>query len=125
MRVGYQRLQAVVRSRVLSHRFRHLRGHIVALQARARGYLLRREVRAKRWAIIKIQAHVRRMIAQRRYRKLQYEYSQRREAQRLFREEEFQLKQQGVPNATELARRNYKVFKQNMTVLSSPKSIFN
>lgn len=108
MRVGYQRLQAVIRSRVLSHRFRHLRGHIVALQARARGYLLRREVRAKRWAIIKIQAHVRRMIAQRRYRKLQYEFSQRREAQRLFREEEMQMRHQGVPNATEIAKRNYK-----------------
>ncbi|RZF38372.1 hypothetical protein LSTR_LSTR014819 [Laodelphax striatellus] len=33
MRVGYMRLQALIRSRVLSHRFRHLRGHIVGLQA--------------------------------------------------------------------------------------------
>lgn len=32
MRVGYMRLQALIRSRVLSHRFRHLRGHIVGLQ---------------------------------------------------------------------------------------------
>lgn len=34
MRVGYMRLQALIRSRVVSHRFRHLRGHIVALQVR-------------------------------------------------------------------------------------------
>lgn len=70
MRVGYMRLQALIRSRVLSHRFRHLRGHIVGLQAKARGYLVRRMYRQKMWAIIKIQAHVRRMIAQRRFTKI-------------------------------------------------------
>ena len=32
MRVGYMRLQALIRSRVLSHRFKHLRGHVVSLQ---------------------------------------------------------------------------------------------
>lgn len=70
MRVGYMRLQALIRSRVLSHRFRHLRGHIVGLQARARGNLVRRMYRQKMWAIIKIQAHVRRIIAQRRFNKI-------------------------------------------------------
>lgn len=70
MRVGYMRLQALIRARVLSHRFRHLRGHVVALQARARGYLVRRMFRTKMWAIVKIQAHVRRMIAQKRYKKI-------------------------------------------------------
>jgi myosin-7 len=34
MRTGYMRLQALVRSRALSHKFRHLRGNIVRLQAR-------------------------------------------------------------------------------------------
>ena len=36
MRVGYMRLQALIRSRVLSHRFKHLRGHVVGLQVSAR-----------------------------------------------------------------------------------------
>ncbi len=34
MRTGYMRLQALIRSRVLSHKFKHLRGHVVRLQAR-------------------------------------------------------------------------------------------
>ncbi len=34
MRTGYMRLQALIRSRVLSHKFRHLRGHVVGLQVR-------------------------------------------------------------------------------------------
>lgn len=70
MKVGYMRLQALIRSRVLSHRFRHLRGHIVGLQARARGYLIRKMYAKKMWAIIKIQAHVRRVIAQRKFNKI-------------------------------------------------------
>lgn len=70
MKVGYMRLQALIRSRVLSHRFRHLRGHIVGLQAHARGYLIRRMATKKRLAIIKIQAHVRRVIAQRKFNKI-------------------------------------------------------
>lgn len=70
MLVGYLRLQAVIRSRVLSHRFKHLRGHIVGLQAQSRGYLVRRMVTKKMWAIVKIQAHVRRIIAQRRFNKI-------------------------------------------------------
>jgi myosin-7 len=70
MRLGFNRLQAAIRSRVLSHRFRHLRGHIVALQARCRGCLVRREFHRKMWAIVKIQSHVRRLIAQRYYKKL-------------------------------------------------------
>lgn len=70
MFVGYLRLQAVIRSRVLSHRFKHLRGHIVRLQAHSRGYLIRRMCTHKMWAIIKIQTHVRRIIAQRRFNKI-------------------------------------------------------
>ena len=42
MRTGYMRMQALIRSRVLSHKFKHLRGHVVRLQARCRGYLVRR-----------------------------------------------------------------------------------
>ncbi|KAH8323937.1 hypothetical protein KR059_002514, partial [Drosophila kikkawai] len=91
MRVGYMRLQALIRSRVLSHRFRHLRGHIVGLQAHARGYLVRREYGHKMWAVIKIQSHVRRMIAVRRYRKLRLEHKQFAEVLQLRKLEEQEL----------------------------------
>ena len=60
----------IFRSRILSHKFRHLRGHIVRLQARCRGALVRRSYEKKLWAVIKIQSHVRTMIAVRQYRKL-------------------------------------------------------
>jgi len=75
MLVGYLRLQAVIRSRVLSHRFKHLRGHIVGLQAQSRGYLVRRMCAHKMWAIVKIQAHVRRIIAQRRFNKIKVKFA--------------------------------------------------
>lgn len=75
MLVGYLRLQAVIRSRVLSHRFKHLRGHIVGLQAQSRGYLVRRMCAHKMWAIVKIQAHVRRIIAQRRFNKIKVNFA--------------------------------------------------
>ena len=70
------RLQALIRSRVLSQKFRHLRGHIVRLQARSRGYLVRRNYEKKMWAVIKIQSHVRRMVAQRKFRKLRVSVEQ-------------------------------------------------
>jgi len=70
MRTGYTRLQALIRSRVLAHRFKHLRGHVVGLQAVCRGYLVRRQMQRRLWAVIKIQSHIRRMIAQRMYKKI-------------------------------------------------------
>ena len=98
MRVGYMRLQALIRSRVLAHRFKHLRGHVVGLQvrgkrsplisflplpflpfvfqiycliqARCRGYLVRRQARRRAWAATLIQSHVRRIIAQRMFMKM-------------------------------------------------------
>lgn len=113
MKIGYMRLQALIRSRVLSHRFRHLRGHIVGLQARARGYLVRRMYRKKMWAIIKIQAHVRRLIAQRKYKKVKYEYRLHIEALRLRKKEERELKDQGNKRAKEIAEQHFMVRKNN------------
>ena len=109
MRIGYMRLQALIRSRVLSHRFRHLRGHIVALQARARGHLVRKMYHKKMWAIVKIQAHVRRLIAQRKYKKTKYEYRLHIEALRLRKIEERKLKDQGNKRAKEIAEQHFKV----------------
>lgn len=108
MRLGYMRLQALIRARVLSHRFRHLRGHIVGLQAHARGYLVRREYGHKMWAIIKIQAHVRRMIAQRKYRKIKFDQKHHFEALRLKKKEEKELKDAGNKRAKEIAEKHYR-----------------
>lgn len=108
MKVGYMRLQALIRARVLSHRFRHLRGHVVGLQARTRGFLVRRMFRTKMWAIVKIQSHVRRMIAQRRYKKIKYDYRHHIEALRLRKLEERELKEAGNKRAKEIAEQNYR-----------------
>ena len=109
MKSGYMRLQALIRARVLSHRFRHLRGHIVALQARARGHLVRKAYRKKMWAIVKIQAHVRRLIAQRRFKKLKYEYRLHVEALKIRKREERELKDQGNKRAKEIADQHFRV----------------
>ena len=42
IRRGYLRLQAMLRSRVLAHRYRHIRSVIVRFQARCRGFYVRR-----------------------------------------------------------------------------------
>ena len=39
---GYQRMQAMIRSKVLTNKYRHIRSIIVRLQARCRGYYVRR-----------------------------------------------------------------------------------
>ena len=108
MKNGYLRLQAVIRSRILSHRFRHLRGHIIRLQARSRGYLVRREFARKKWAVITIQSHVRRMIAQREYRKMRIERRALQEALRLKEEEARAMeKKYGKKRAREEAERKF------------------
>ena len=108
MRNGYLRLQAVIRSRILSHRFKHLRGHIIRLQARSRGYLIRREITRKKWAVIKIQSNVKRMIAQRDYRRMRVERRARQEALRLKEEEARALeKQLGKKKAREEAEKKF------------------
>ena len=108
MKNGYLRLQAVIRSRILSHRFKHLRGHIIGLQARSRGYLIRREITRKKWAVIKIQSNVRRMIAQRDYRRMKVERRARQEALRLKEEEARALERQlGKKKAREEAEKKF------------------
>lgn len=102
------RLQALIRSRVLAHRFKHLRGHVVGLQAVCRGYLVRRQVRRKRWAALKIQSHIRRMIAQRQYKRMKFEHRGKLEALRLRDQEEKELKKQGNKRYKEIAEKNYR-----------------
>merc|ERR1712083_960735 len=108
MRTGYMRMQALIRSRILSHKFRHLRGHIVRLQARCPGCLVRRSYEKKLWAVIKIQSHVRKMIAMRHYRKLKIEYRAKSEALRLREMEQRELERKyGKKKAKEVAEQNF------------------
>lgn len=108
MRLGYLRLQALIRSRVLTHRFKHLRGHIVSLQAGCRGYLVRRDFRSRHRAAVKIQAFIRGAIARRQYYKLRDENRSRLEALRLKEQEESLLRKQMNPKkAKEIAERKY------------------
>jgi len=108
MKIGFQRLQALLRARQLSYQFEHLRQHIVALQARCRGYLLRKEYNTKKYAIVKIQKFVRAFVARKKLMKLQKEVSSRAEAERLREQEEKLLAQQmNHKRAQEIAQQKY------------------
>ena len=108
MIIGYQRLQALIRSRILTHQFKHLRGHIVSLQARCRGYLIRKSYRERYAAAVKIQAFIRGIIARNHFVKLREEYRVRMEALKLKEKEEAQLSTQMNPKkAKEIAEQKY------------------
>lgn len=108
MRLGYLRLQALVRSRVLTHRFKHLRNHIVALQAICRGYLAKREFRSRYRAAVKIQAFIRGVIARRNYQRVLVENRSKLEALRLREQEETALRKQMNPKiAKQIAEQKY------------------
>lgn len=109
MKIGFQRLQALLRARQLNNQFKHLRQHVVALQARCRGYLLRKEYSTKKHAIVKIQRFVRAFIARKQMMKLQREVNSRAEAERL-REQEIKLLCQQMKDpkrAQEIADQKY------------------
>lgn len=108
MKIGFQRLQAVIRSRLLTQQFKHLRGHIVSLQSRCRGYLVRKEFVRKYQAAIKIQAFIRGFIARNRYIKLRTEYREKIEMLKLKEVEEEALRKQMNPKkAKEIAEAHY------------------
>ena len=67
---GLYRLQAVIRSRVLTSKLRQVRGMIVRLQARCRGVHVRRFQQRERWAVVFLQRQVRAWIARKRDRRL-------------------------------------------------------
>lgn len=67
---GYYRLQALIRSRVLTSKFSQVRGMIVRLQARCRGFHVRRFQQKERWAVLFLQRQVRTWLASKRERRL-------------------------------------------------------
>ena len=108
MLLGYRRLQAFIRSRVLTNRFKHLRRHIVSLQAICRGFLVRRDFQSKHRAALKIQAFIRGALARKKYYRLRDENRRRLEALRLKEQEESILRKQMNPKkAKEIAERKY------------------
>src|ERR1700712_2851104 len=108
MRLGYLRLQAFIQSRVLTHRFKHLRRHIVSLQAICRGFLVRRDFQSKHRAALKIQSFIRGAIARKKYHRLRAENRSHLEALRLKEQEESLLRKQMNPKkAKEIAEQKY------------------
>lgn len=73
MRVGFSRLQALVRSRKLCASYHVARQRITYFQGRCRGFLVRRAYRRRLQAVIIIQTYTRGMIACRLYRRLRGE----------------------------------------------------
>lgn len=108
MKMGYLRLQALIRSRVMTNRFKHLRNHVVSLQALCRGYLLRKEYTARQQAAIKIQAFIRGFIARKQYVRMRIEHRQLLEALNLKEQEEHLLmKKMNPKKAKEIAEQKY------------------
>lgn len=73
MRVGFSRLQALVRSRKLCASYHVARQRITYFQGRCRGFLVRRAFRYRLRAVIIIQTYTRGMIARRLYKRLKGE----------------------------------------------------
>lgn len=73
MRVGFSRLQALVRSRKLCASYHVARQRITYFQGRCRGFLVRRDFRHQLQAVIIIQTYTRGMIARRLYKRLRGE----------------------------------------------------
>uniref|UniRef100_A0A8C4QH98 Myosin VIIAb n=1 Tax=Eptatretus burgeri TaxID=7764 RepID=A0A8C4QH98_EPTBU len=79
LRQGFGRLQALYRTRRLSHDFYLVCTRLASFQARCRGYLIRRAFRHRLWATLTIQAYVRGMLARRLYRRLRTEVRLKKE----------------------------------------------
>uniref|UniRef100_UPI00358E9D69 unconventional myosin-VIIa n=1 Tax=Myxine glutinosa TaxID=7769 RepID=UPI00358E9D69 len=108
LRQGFGRLQALYRTRRLSHDFYLVCTRLASFQARCRGYLIRRAFRHRLWATLTIQVYVRGMLARRLYRRLRTEYKLRLEAEKLRLVEEERLRRiMSVKKAKEEAERRH------------------
>ena len=73
MRYGFERLQAMVKSKQLAISYQQTRLKIMAFQSLCRGYLARREYKIKLGAVITIQSGFRMLLAKKKRLRLQYE----------------------------------------------------
>lgn len=69
VRLGFERLQAQVRSRQMRYQYERMRVATLVIQKHARSFIARREYQRKREAVIVLQAHTRGMLARKAIKK--------------------------------------------------------
>uniref|UniRef100_A0A4W3JEX2 Myosin VIIBb n=1 Tax=Callorhinchus milii TaxID=7868 RepID=A0A4W3JEX2_CALMI len=69
MSLGFERLQAFCRGRMVAKRYKMAQNHIILLQARCRGYLVRQDMVKRLEALTTIQAYTRGLLIRKSYRK--------------------------------------------------------
>jgi myosin-7 len=94
MKQGYMRLQALCRSRILTHRFTLLRSKMINFQRHARAFLARGSYQRRLNGVVVLQAGVRKMVAQRRYTRMTIEYQKRAELEKLRQQDETRLRKE-------------------------------
>ena len=75
MKLGFARLQATWRARILTRNYRRMRRRVYLFQTRCRGMLARREFKRRLRSIIKIQSGVRKVLAIRKVHEMRLEVS--------------------------------------------------
>lgn len=91
MRIGFERLQAVIRTRQLVTSYKEMRRRVIVFQACCRGSIARRELRMKMGAIITIQAGFKMVYAKKELEKRRKERILKLEAEKIRKEEEVRL----------------------------------
>lgn len=71
--LGFERLQALFRSRQLAKQFETARAHVIRFQARCRGYLMRQKIAEQKKAACIIQAYARGMLARHSFQRMKRE----------------------------------------------------
>lgn len=89
---GFERLQAMVKSKKIAASYKATRLKIIEFQSLCRGYLARREYKIKLGAVITIQSGFRMLLAKKTRLRLQYELMIKKEAEKVRREEEARLR---------------------------------
>ncbi|KAH0623879.1 hypothetical protein JD844_007064 [Phrynosoma platyrhinos] len=81
--LGFERLQALFRSRQLVKQYEAARASVIKFQALCRGYLMRQKTAEQMKAVCVIQAYARGMFARRSFQRMKREQQRRLEARRL------------------------------------------
>ena len=102
MKLGFERLQSMVRTRQLSTSYTEMRKRITAFQSQCRGYLSRRVYKIKLGAVITIQAGFRMVLAKKVLEQLRRDHQIFMEAERVRREEEARLRAKLGANAARI-----------------------
>ncbi|XP_062513709.1 unconventional myosin-VIIa-like isoform X2 [Corticium candelabrum] len=113
MKIGFRRLQAIVRQRRQRKRYLSIRRKLIAVQSRSRGFLVRREINMRHEAAIRIQCLVRQCLARKTYHRLCAEAGIERE--RLLREQRLKREQE-EREAAERARRELELLAEQAAV---------